>query len=384
MNDQGARRNRPAAHARGTPWPSGDDPAEPSPAPATGPLIGPGTGGYRVLQGGTAPQRVLGPGSGPQPTLERTPVRGFPPLVYGQPQAPTPPEGFGAWHTPEAPPADRDAGSAADSGGQDDPVPPASISAGPGRGGQTAGGPRRRPSRVMWLAIAAVVILAGGAYAGYKYLYEPRVNAPVSSSLRLPTTAPGSPAFNKALGKWQHIGTRTEDPEPLTLAELYPPRFALNGSSYLRAAASLTKDCTLAVYGAQLQAALQSGHCTQVLRASYMSGDGTMMGTIGVANLSTASAAQQAGQATGAQQIIAPLSSQKGPTSKLGTGTGVVQAEIKGHYLILMWAEFTSLKSPSTAAQRRLLEQFVANLVTGSANIDLSTRMMGGRAAASS
>jgi len=103
-----------------------------------------------------------------------------------------------------------------------------------------------------------------------------------------------------------------------------------------------------------------------------------------VANLSTASAAQQAGQATGAQQIIAPLSSQKGPTSKLGTGTGVVQAEIKGHYLILMWAEFTSLKSPSTAAQRRLLEQFVANLVTGSANIDLSTRMMGGRAAASS
>ena len=118
MNDQGARRNRPAAHARGTPWPSGDDPAEPSPAPATGPLIGPGTGGYRVLQGGTAPQRVLGPGSGPQPTLERTPVRGFPPLAPAQPLAPTPPEGFGVWHTPGAPtgspPGDRDAGNAAD------------------------------------------------------------------------------------------------------------------------------------------------------------------------------------------------------------------------------------------------------------------------------
>jgi len=120
-----------------------------------------------------------------------------------------------------------------------------------------------------------------------------------------------------------------------------------------------------------------------VLRASYISGNGTMMGTIGVANLSTASAAETAGQATGPQEIIAPLGSQKGPTSKLGTGTGVVQAEIKGHYLILMWAEFTNTNSPSTRAQRQQLEQFAANLVTGSANIDLSTRMLTGQAAAS-
>ena len=110
MNDQGARRNRPTAHASGAPWPSADDPGEPGPGPATGPLIGPGTGGYRVLEGGTAPQRVLGPGSGPQPTLDRTPVRGFPPLAPGQPPAPTPPDGFGAWHTPGAHPASRSAG----------------------------------------------------------------------------------------------------------------------------------------------------------------------------------------------------------------------------------------------------------------------------------
>src|SRR6516225_9188017 len=69
---------------------------------------------------------------------------------------------------------------------------------------------------------------------------------------------PAGPASAASAG--QPRGARTADPEPLTLAELYPPRFALNGSSYLRAAASLTKDCTLAVYGAQLQAALQSGH----------------------------------------------------------------------------------------------------------------------------
>ena len=74
-----------------------------------------------------------------------------------------------------------------------------------------------------------------------------------------------------------------------------------------------------------------------------------MMGTVGVVNLISSSAAQKAGQVTGPQEIIAPLTGKKGATSKLGSGTGVVQAEIKGHYLILMWAEFTSLKSPSTS-----------------------------------
>jgi hypothetical protein len=45
----------------------------------------------------------------------------------------------------------------------------------------------------------------------------------------------------------------------------------------------------------------------------------------------------------------------------------------------LMWAEFTNLKSPSDPAQRQALEQFAANLVTGSANINLSARMLAGK-----
>jgi hypothetical protein len=400
MDYQGGRRNRPAAHARRPPWPPADDPDDPGQATGPGQVIGPGTGGYRTLEPGTAPQqaadpgtapqRAAGPGaagpsaagsgSGPQPTLDRTPVRGFPPLASGyQQQPPTPPEGFGAWHTPGAPPAGHaDDGAGDQAPGYDDPVLPASIAPGSRRrGARTADGPRRRSSRVAWLVTAAVLIVACGGYASYKYLYEPRVNAPVTGSLRLPTNAPGSPGFDSALGKWQHIGTRAQDPEPLTIQQLFPPVFDLNGSSYQRTAASLTKDCTQAVFGANLQAALQAGHCTQVLRASYVSG--TMMGTVGVANLTSSSAAQKAGQTTGPQEIIAPLAAQKGPTSKLGNGTGVVQAEIKGHYLILMWAEFTSLKSPSTSAQRQQLEQFASNMLTGSANINLSTRMLTGK-----
>ena len=170
-------------------------------------------------------------------------------------------------------------------------------------------------------------------------------NAPVPPTLRLPTNAPGSPGFDKTLGKWQHIGTRSRDPQALTIAGLYPPQFSLDGKGYVRTAASATKTCSLAVYGADLQAALQAGHCSQVVRASYISGDGKMMGTVGVVNLISSNAAQKAGQVTGPEQIIAPLTSKKGPTKKLGTGTGVVQAEIKGHYLILMWAEYANLKA---------------------------------------
>ena len=205
------------------------------------------------------------------------------------------------------------------------------------------------------------------------------MNAPVPPTLRLPTNAPGSPGFNKTLGKWQHIVSRAKDPQALTITGLYPPQFSLNGKSYVRTAASATKTCSLAVYGPDLQAALQSGKCTQVVRASYLSGDGTMMGTVGVVNLVSSNAAQKAGKVTGPQEIIAPLTGKKGATSKLGSGTGVVQAVTKGHYLILMWAEFTNLKSPSGSAQRQALEQFADRLVTGSANINLSTRMLTGK-----
>ena len=351
--------------------------------PGTDPgrLIGSASGPNPVLYRGSGPQPLLSPGSGPQPAFGasapfpgagpagsagRTPVRGFPPgrepaePSQGGPAEDAYPDGDTYLEGPLAPADGRGHGKGA----------------GPGR---RRGGRTKRRFR-MWLA-AAVAVVAAAGFVSYKFLYEPTVNAPVPPTLRLPTTAPGSgsPGFDNALGRWQHIGIRAEDPEPLTITGLYPPQFILNGSSYVRTAASVTKTCSLAVYGADLQAALQSGHCTQVLRASYISGDGKLMGTVGVVNLISSSAAQKAGQVTGPQEIIAPLTGKKGATRKLGSGTGVVQAEVKGHYLILMWAQFANLKSPSGSAQRQVLEQFAANLVIGSANINLSTRMLTGK-----
>ena len=368
------------------------------------PVLGNRTGAQQVLRNATGAQPVLGAGTGAQQVLGgpaatgavgRTPVRGFPPR-----RAETETSGFSVWHEPRESLTNADRELRPDGGyGQDgtgentilpddaggitrvDPQPPETFAVPVGRRRSTeAKSKRRLLSRPALLAAVAVVVLLA-AFGGYKLLYEPRVDAPVSPSMRLPTSsAPKSPDFDQSLGKWQHIGTRTEDPNPLTVEGLYPPQFVLNGSTYVRTAASVTTNCSDAVYGAQLQAALQSGHCSQVARASYISGNGQLMGTVGVVNLISSAAAQKAGQASGPKEVIAPLAAKKGATHKLGDGTGVVLAEVKGHYLILMWAQFANLKSPSTAAAKQQLEQFSTDLVTGSANINLSTRMLSGKA----
>jgi hypothetical protein len=366
------------------------------PAVATGTQPAAGTGGYPVTDTGARPVAGTGArlatGTGPYP------VPGD--LTSPGANDPTPPSGFSPGRGPAKGDGLFDDATDPDMVRVDTLASPPAAAAGPGRRRSTKPGStkpgRAKPgratakasqgswttrlgSRASLVAAAAVVVVAGAGFAGYKYLYEARVNAPVSPTLRLPTTAPSSSGLDQALGKWQHIGSRTTDPDPLTIDGVYPPQFVLNGSSYVRTAASVTKNCQAAVYGGNLQAALQSGHCSQVARASYVSGNNQMMGTVGVINLSTSAAASKAGAATGPQEIIVPLAAKKGVTAKLGQGTGVVQAEIKGHYLILMWAEFTNLKSPPNSAARAQLEQFATNLVAGTANINLSTRMLSGK-----
>jgi hypothetical protein len=107
------------------------------------------------------------------------------------------------------------------------------------------------------------------------------------------------------------------------------------------------------------------------------------MGTIGVVNLDTTQDAAKAGKAVDGNDFINPLTTKSGATSKLGNGTGVVEAEYKGHYLILTWAEFTNLKTPDSH-QSHVLEQFETDLVAGTINVSLSERMVTGKPATAS
>jgi hypothetical protein len=117
------------------------------------------------------------------------------------------------------------------------------------------------------------------------------------------------------------------------------------------------------------------------MRASYLSSGSKLMGTIGVLNLAAAAAAEKAGKAAGPSEFIAQLPAARGPTKRLTKGTGIEAAEVKGHYLVLVWAEFANLRAPKSAAQRRELEAFISVLIQKTANVSLASRMITGRPA---
>jgi len=256
---------------------------------------------------------------------------------------------------------------------------------GTGRGGarQNAGGALGGKR----LLLAALVVIAVGiiGVAAYVFVLKPKApaaNPNAQGPLPTGSAAASQQACAKELGAYCHISARTDDPTPLTTAELYPVAFTneADKTSYSLVSTKVDKTCSDAVIGADLIKQLKAGNCTQVLRASYVSGDGKIMGTIGVVNLTTTNGAHYAGKVVGQNDFIAPLTAAKGVASKLGNGTGVVEAEYKGHYLILTWSEFVSGTTPSTTAQDKQLEQFSNDLVADTANVDLSQRMVTGTA----
>jgi len=264
--------------------------------------------------------------------------------------------------------------------GDDGTAPPAGK---PGKTRKNPGNAKRGKRRLL-IAVTAVVVAGILAAAGYVFVLKPKPST-VTPTSAAPLPSPGSSsaataACVKQFGQYCHIELRTDDPAPLTLAELFPPAFVneTDHVSFTRAGTKLDTTCSNAVIGQDLISALQDGKCTQVLRASYFSGDGKMMGTIGVANLSTTNEAHHAGKVVGTSDFVDPLTTTKGVTSKLGKGTGIVEAEYKGHYLIMIWAEFTSTNAPASNTQDQQLQQFGADLIAGTANISLSQRMLNG------
>jgi hypothetical protein len=257
---------------------------------------------------------------------------------------------------------------------------------GPGRnGGQRAAGGPLSGKRLLYAALA-VVAVGIVSVAAYVFVLKPQATAgsPNASQGPLPTSGAqaSQQACAKQLGTYCHIEARTDDPTPLTTAELFPPAFTneKDNTSYSLVSTKVDKTCSGAVIGPDLIKKLQGGSCTQVLRASYVSGDGKIMGTIGVVNMTTTNEAHYAGKVVGQSDFIAPLTAAKGVASKLGNGTGVVEAEYKGHYLILTWSQFVNGTKPTTTAQDNQLEQFSNDLVAGTANVDLSQRMVTGTA----
>jgi len=235
-------------------------------------------------------------------------------------------------------------------------------------------------TRVLFVSAAAVIaVIALAATVGYA-LTTRHKTAGAAGTARAATSQPtlATPTPSADLGPWQHITNQVDDPLPLTLAELFPAHATAGAGSYLLTAQRAGRGCRSAVFGSRLKAAVRKG-CSQALRASYIS-SGKRMGTIGVLNLATAGAAAKVGKvATASGQFIQPLPAAHGASKNLGKGTGVVWAVTKGHYLILMWAQYTNLHSPTTSRDRQILLQFVNDLYQKTVNLSLTRRMVTGK-----
>jgi len=236
----------------------------------------------------------------------------------------------------------------------------------------------RRHNAVMaglLLAPVLVVVLVVGGYVYLSGRHAPA--APHAAGASHPAAAPNKPAAT-TLGPWKHIESRSQDPVPLTVAELFPAKFSVPGEAGTLTASKAGSKCTREVIGSKLATAVRKADCTQVLRASYLSTDHKIMATVGVLNLENATAAGKAGKASGAVEFIKQLAAAHGPTRNIAKGTGIVAAYVKGHYLILTWTEFANLRSPSGKGKRQELEEFSTGLVAGTANVSLTNRMVTG------
>jgi hypothetical protein len=234
---------------------------------------------------------------------------------------------------------------------------------------------------------ARIAIIAVVAALGAVALVATAVNALTAGShpaaaTPVPRPSPStstSGATPQPQSTWRYIDARADDPIPLTLAELFPAHVSAGQVTYGRTAERATTTCRGAVFGARLKAAVAKG-CSQALRASYLSGDAKQMGTIGVLNLATSAAAAKVGKiVASAGEFIEPLPAAHGATKNLGKGTGVVWAVAKGHYLILMWAQYANLHSPTSSHDRKVLMQLLNDLYRTTANQSLTGRMVTGK-----
>jgi hypothetical protein len=229
----------------------------------------------------------------------------------------------------------------------------------------------------MWLMpLVMMVVVIVLITAAYLHFARGQANAPAAAPTARQNAA--SSSASPTLGPWKHIATRADDPTALALSELFPARYTVGGT-VARTTQRSGRNCPGTVLGNRLRGAVRKAGCSQVMRASYLSAGQKIMATIGVLNLANVTDAERAGKATGATAFIKQLPAAHGPTRNLMKGTGLEEAQIKGHYLILTWAEFTNLRAPGSAARRRELDTFSRQLVASTAGISLTSRMVFGK-----
>ncbi|MBX6383898.1 MAG: hypothetical protein IRZ07_13140 [Microbispora sp.] len=214
----------------------------------------------------------------------------------------------------------------------------------------------RRP----WVLGLALLAMIGALFTGLWYAArneKPPVAAPT------PTVRPSQFVSKNALGKFGYAASRATDRTPLSLRELFAKsKFVKNRRAYVRTVSRKEKKCADGVTGDKITKALKAGGCTQLLRASFADAKGTIIGTVGVANLKTSTAAKKVASAGGGgerKDYLKPLPGKDEATKHLGTGEAYAGGWTHGHYAILLWFQFKDGHKPAQNELKRLYQTAV-------------------------
>ncbi|MFD1937720.1 hypothetical protein ACFSKW_40255 [Nonomuraea mangrovi] len=134
-------------------------------------------------------------------------------------------------------------------------------------------------------------------------------------------------AGERTSAQYAVIDTAALDPGPLTEAEVLGPATATlssGGVTMARGPSGLLTDCGEALWG------VAADGCTQVLRASYTSSDGTVAGEFFLFNLSDGRAADALVSALGTSGFV-----QQG--AEFDVSRSRAQARALGHFVTVSW-----------------------------------------------
>ncbi|MBG0827758.1 hypothetical protein HS041_08275 [Planomonospora sp. ID67723] len=264
--------------------------------------------------------------------------------------------------SPGGPPPASGAGTP---GGERGPFQPASA-----LGPEPAAPPSRPPApparsrgrgRTVLIA-AAVAIVVGGIGAGAFLAYPSFDAGPAAEQTTTgpaaggepevsPSDEPGTPApANTAL-----LDSELTDPGRMTVADAFSKKVTIGGTRFTRVKTHITQDCDKAAAGA-FAAALRTGDCRRVLRATYVDSKKRYAVTTGVAVLPTRESAVTADQAKNLEKNLWF----RGLPGTPGTGAervhiagGYAAGLVWGRYIVFSYATFVDGHTP-TAKEKGL------------------------------
>ncbi len=171
-----------------------------------------------------------------------------------------------------------------------------------------------------WIVVAVVLVAAAGA-AVFLWLRSGGE-----------TPRPATFRAERTTAHYAPIATRALDPDPLTVAEIFPAGSVSAGGTTMTSQGTETlTDCASAVWGSAEQAV---AGCSQVLRARYATPDGRVLGQFDIFNLADSAAADRLVAALGDGGFVRPAPN---ISETFDGARGWAQARALGHYVTVSW-----------------------------------------------